>query len=224
MKKHAFLITSAFSAMLLLAACNSTETPTPTEEEETAGTVNETNNTQNGAAEGEDTTADTGTEETNESTNTIEYVENGQPKKAETVTTVSPQQDYTISLAKGFSLEAEEPGRDMVMYDANNEHSMRIELFAKDETTYEEAALQTENTVKITAPEGKYEPYALDSLLTTHKDITNANGYVVTYTEDKDQVVTVVFEKGTKIVRLTVFDTTTAEMTDAFLQMGFTIE
>ncbi|WP_431029302.1 hypothetical protein [Lysinibacillus sp. LZ02] len=222
MKKHAFLITSAFSAMLLLAACNSTETPTPIEEEDTAGTVNETTDTQNGAAEGEDTTADTGTEETNEST--IEYVENGQPKKVETVTTVSPQQDYTISLAKGFSLEAEEPGRDMVMYDANNEHSMRVEILAKDETTYEEAALQTENTVKITAPEGKYEPYALDSLLATHKDIANATGYVVTYTEDKDQVVTVVFEKGTKIVRLTVFDTTAAEMTDAFLQMGFTIQ
>ena len=113
----------------------------------------------------------------------------------------------------------------MLVYDEDDQYSMRIEVFAKDETNnYEEMAQQTENTVAITAPEGQYTSYELKPLLASHQDILNAAGYAATYVEDDDQVVTVIFEKESKIVRLTIFDTTAAEMTEAFLQMGFTIQ
>jgi len=224
MKKYTFVVTSALSAMLLLSACNSTEDSNPVNEEETTGSVNEQTNTQNSATDSADTTVDDSTEEATPSNNTIQYVKNGEQKEVETTMTQSPEQDYEIALAQGFSVEGEEPGRDMLVYDEDDQYSMRIEVFAKDETNYEEMAQQTENTVAITAPEGQYAPYDLESLLDSHKDILNATGYVVTYTEDDDQVVTVIFEKQSKIVRLTIFDTTAAEMTNAFLQMGFTIQ
>ena len=224
MKKYTFVVTSALSVMLLLSACNSTEDSNPVNEEETTGSVNEQTNTQNSATDSTDTTVDDSTEEATPSNNTIQYVKNGEQKEIETTMTQSPEQDYEIALAQGFSVEGEEPGRDMLVYDEDDQYSMRIEVFAKDETNYEEMAQQTENTVAITAPEGQYVPYDLESLLDSHKDILNATGYVVTYTEDDDQVVTVIFEKQSKIVRLTIFDTTAAEMTKAFLRMGFTIQ
>ena len=224
MKKYTFVVTSALSVMLLLSACNSTEDSNPVNEEETTGSVNEQTNTQNSATDSADTTVDDSTEEATPSNNTIQYVKNGEQKEVETTMKQSPEQDYEIALAQGFSVVGEEPGRDMLVYDEDDQYSMRIEVFAKDETNYEEMAQQTENTVAITAPEGQYAPYDLESLLASHKDILNATGYVVTYTEDDDQVVTVSFEKQSKIVRLTIFDTTAAEMTNAFLQMGFTIQ
>ena len=224
MKKYTFVVTSALSVMLLLSACNSTEDSNPVNEEETTGSVNEQTNTQNSANDRADTEVDDSVQETTPSNTTIQYKKNGEQKEVETTMTQSPEQDYEIALAQGFSIEGEEPGRDMLVYDEDDQYSMRIEVFAKDETNYEEMAQQTENMVAITAPEGQYTPYELESLLASHKDILNATGYVVTYTEDDDQVVTVIFEKQSKIVRLTIFDTTAAEMTNAFLQMGFTIQ
>lgn len=225
MKKYTFFVTSALSVVLLLAACNSTEDSNPVKEEETTGSVNEQTNTQNSANDRADTEVDDTVQETTPSNPTIQYEKNGEQKEVVTTMTKSPEQDYEIALAQGFSVEGEEPGRDMLVYDENDQYSMRIEVFAKDETNnYEELAQQTENTIAITAPEGQYTLYELEPLLASHKDILNAAGYVVTYTEDDDQVVTVIFEKESKIVRLTVFDTTAAELTDAFLQMGFTIQ
>lgn len=225
MKKYTFFVTSALSVVLLLAACNSTEDSNPVKEEETTGSVNEQTNTQNSANDRADTEVDDTVQETTPSNPTIQYEKNGEQKEVVTTMTKSPEQDYEIALAQGFSVEGEEPGRDMLVYDENDQYSMRIEVFAKDETNnYEELAQQTENTVAITAPEGQYTLYELEPLLASHKDILNAAGYVVTYTEDDDQVVTVIFEKESKIVRLTIFDTTAAELTDAFLQMGFTIQ
>ena len=224
MKKYTFIVTSALSAILLLSACNSTEDSNPVNEEETTGSVNEQTNTQNSASDSADTIVDDSTQETTPSTNSTQHVENSEQEEVETTMTQSPEQDYEIALAQGFSIEGEEPGRDMLVYDEDDQYSMRIEVFAKDETNYEEMAQQTEHTVAITAPEGQYTPYELEPLLASHKDILNAAGYVVTYTEDDDQVVTVIFEKESKIVRLTIFDTTAAEMTNTFLQMGFTIQ
>ena len=224
MKKYTFIVTSALSAILLLSACNSTEDSNPVNKEETTGSVNEQNDTQNSANDNEDTTVDISTEEATLSNYTIQYVENEKQIEVETTMTQSPEQDYKIALGQGFSLEGEEPGRDMLMYDEDHQYSMRIEVFAKNETTYEEMAQQTENTVAITAPEGQYTQYDLASLLESHHDILHAAGYIVTFTEDDDQVLTVIFEKESKIVRLTIFDKTAAEMTNAFLQMGLTIQ
>ena len=225
MKKYTFIATSALLAMLVLSACNSTENSAPVKEEETTDSVNEQTNAENNESDREETTTvDDSTQDTTPSNDTIEYEKNGEQEEFETTMKQSPQQDYKLALSQGFSLVGEEPGRDLLMYDKDNQYSMRIEVFAKDETTYEEMAQQTENTIAITAPEGQYAPYELKTLLDSHTDILHATGYVVTYTEDDEQVVTVIFEKESKIVRLTIFDTTASEMTNTFLQMGLTIQ
>ena len=108
MKKYTFVVTSALSVMLLLSACNSTEDSNPVNEEETTGSVNEQTNTQNSATDSADTTVDDSTEEATPSNNTIQYVKNGEQKEVETTMTQSPEQDYEIALAQGFSVVGED--------------------------------------------------------------------------------------------------------------------
>ncbi len=233
MKKHTLLFTSALSAMLLLAACNTTEEDETPVDEQTAGSVDETTDTQDEGAENEETSNEPSDETSEENAgedaanppSTIQYVdENGQQQEATTAWTTSPEQDYEIALAEGFSLNAEEPGRDMVTYDANDQISMRIETFSKDETHYEEMARQTESNVGVTAPEGNYQPYEIKDLVAENEDVQHAAGFIVTYPEDEEQVVTVIYEKESKIVRLTVFDRTASEVTNALLEMGMTVK
>jgi outer membrane biogenesis lipoprotein LolB len=246
MKKQTLLFTSALSAMLLLAACNTTEDDNSPVDEQTAGSTDETTDTQDKGKENEEETSDGASEETSNGTSeetsdeasgenagenaegaqsTIQYVdEKGQQQEAKLSWTTSPEQDYEIALAEGFTLTAEEPGRDMVAYEANEQISMRIETFSKDETNYEEMAQQTESTVGVTAPDGQYQPYDIKNLIEKNKEIQHAAGYIVTFAEDEEQVVTVIYEKESKIVRLTVFDRTSSEVTDALLEMGLTVK
>ncbi|MGM9949798.1 MAG: hypothetical protein ACI33P_06710 [Lysinibacillus sp.] len=234
MKKHTLLFTSALSAMLLLAACNTTEEDETPVDEQTAGSESETTDTQDEGAGNEEATSDeTSTETSGEDAgegaesppSTIQYTdENGQPQESNMAWTTSPEQDYEMALAEGFTLVAEEPGRDMVTYDANNEISMRVETFSKDETHYEEMARQTESTVGVTAPDGNYQPYEMKDLVAENEDVLHAAGFIVTYPEDEEQVVTVIYEKESKIVRLTVFDRTASEITNALLEMGMTVK
>ena len=234
MKKHTLLFTSALSAMLLLAACNTTEEDETPVDEQTAGSVDEATDTQDeGTGNEEETSDETATETSEEDAGeeaasppaTIQYTdENGQPQEAATTWTSSPEQGYEIALAEGFTLVAEEPGRDMVTYDANDEIAMRIETFSKDETHYEEMARQTESNVGVSAPDGNYQPYEMKDLVAENKDVLHATGFITTYPEDEEQVVTVIYEKEEKIVRLTVFDRAASEVTDALLEMGMSVK
>lgn len=237
MKKQTLLFTSALSAMLLLAACNSTEEDkTPVDDEQTAGSVDETNETedegkenvegtQNGTSEEAAGETETAGEDTESTSSSIQYVdEKGEKKESNLSWTTSPEHDYEIALAEGFSLTAEEPGRDMVTYDANDQISMRIETFSKDDINYEEMASQTESNVGLTAPDGQYQPYDIQSLIEKNKEVQHATGFIATFAEDGEQVVTVVYEKESKIVRLTVFDRTSSNVTNALLEMGLTVK
>lgn len=236
MKKQTLIFTSALSAMLLLAACNSTEDDKTPVDEQTAGSVDESTETEDeskGNEEGtqndetsEEATEDTAGEDTESTPPSVQYVdEKGEQQESNLSWTKSPEQDYEIALAEGFSLTAEEPGRDMVTYEGNDQISMRIETFTKDNTTdYEEMARDTESTVGLTAPDGQYQPYDIQNLVEKNKEIQHATGFIATFAEDEEQVVTVIYEKESKIVRLTVFDRTSSEVTDALLEMGLTVK
>ncbi|KGR83904.1 hypothetical protein [Lysinibacillus odysseyi] len=234
MKKQTLLFTSALSAMLLLAACNTTEKDDTPVDDQTTGSVDETTKTEDGSNENKEETANGSSEDTTEENagkdveNTLPSIqyedENGQKKESKLSWTTSPEQDYEIALAEGFSLTAEEPGRDMVTYNANDQISMRVETFSKDDTDYEEKARETESTVGLTAPDGQYQPYDIQSLVEKNKEIQHATGFIATFAEDDDQVVTVIYEKDSKIVRLTVFDRTSSKVTNALLEMGLTVK
>lgn len=231
MKKNYLFLTTVLFAMLFVSACNETEKPDSEKdkiEESSAEAPIQDNEDTNEAEQNEQQQTDEQQSNEEQQLNdnqktTITYSVNGKKVTAETVVVTSGTQNYKMMVAKDFTLTNEEPGRDMLIYNQNDAHSMTIETFSKEDTNYEEIKKETEDTIAITAPEGKYEQGNINSYLQSN-NIKNAANYIVKYEEDQEQVVTAVFEKDNIIARLTIFDNLQSEFTDAFLQMGFTIQ
>ncbi|WP_332649605.1 hypothetical protein [Lysinibacillus sp. 54212] len=236
MKKHYLFITTILCAMLFVTACNETEEPvsendpvednsaqTPNKEnEESDGEVS--NDAESNEEQVNDDQQSTNEQQTNnEQQTTITYPKNGKEVTTETAAITSESQHYKMMITKDFTLTAEEPGRDMLIYKQNDKRSMRIETFNKKDTNYEDFVKETEETISLIAPEGKYEPGDVTPYVKSNS-IENAAMFTVKYEEDGEQVVTAVFEKEDRIVRLSVFDSLQPELTNAFLQMGFTIQ
>lgn len=231
MKKYSFLVASAITASLVLAACGTTEDTQPDNEKQPSTTVESADT----AETTEPTTATETTETSNESTTETETADqpssNDQtnsttpekPIAADIAYTASPEQNYEISLKQGYTLTAEEPGRDMVINDANDRISMRIEAYNKSDVNYKELAQTAQQTVEVTAPDGKYETLDVTASLAAHSDVLNAVAYKIVYTEDAEQAVTVVVEKQDKIIQLTIFDSIDSKFTNELLEMGFSV-
>lgn len=227
MKKNVGLFSTVCLTLLLLTACNTEEEPqqgmeepaneeiTPTEEinkdekTETNEKVNEPKET-----EGQLNPAKT---KENEVTNDITYSTNGDEITEETTTVDS--NNYSLQLIPGFTLTPEEPGKDMLYFEENDKISMRIETIPATQATYDDIVANTEETV---AAIGEYEPFPIDQYIGNHSEISKAIAYTVTFETEK--IVMIVFEKGDIIVRLTVYDDTSVDLTDAMVKMGLTIQ
>lgn len=232
MKKTLLLIT--LSSLLLLAACNTTE-PVKEEEQPTNST---TNNEENGVQNLEENLTEeaeeeeqnsgqsspTNQEETNneaeETTNTITYYSNGKEMTGSTTQIESPHQNYTMNLLKGFTLTAEEPGRDMVLFDNDHAISMRIELFESTDYVYDELLANTKDSALAIAPNGQYKELDL-----TNTDLDeNIKEIDTFYVElESETISTILFNKNDKFIRLTIYDDT-SDLKDALLKMGLSIQ
>ncbi len=230
MKKYSLLIASALSA-LLLAACGTTEDAIPVEGKTTESNSIEQAETQTEATSENDAAINEvekkaemqTTEPAKEASTAAASLQSSKTAAATATYTTSPEQDYEVILQDGFSLMAEEPGRDMITYDANDQIWMRVKTMTKEETTYEELAQSTKETAAATAPDGIFETISSAELLAKHADILNATGYKVVHREDDLQTLNIVFEKSEKLVELTIFDTKEAALTDTLLNIGFSI-
>lgn len=226
MKTNMKLFSTAFLALLLLTACNTAEEPKqasePTNEEVNTDEKIETNEQQvtepqiNEPQETEEQPSSTKEEEP-ANTNSITYTTNGDEVTEETTTIDS--ENYSIQTIPGFILTPEEPGKDMLYLEENDEVSMRIETMSTNTTTYDKIIANTEETM---AAIGEYESFPVDSYVESHSDISKASAYMVTFETEK--VIMVVFEKGNMISRLTIYDNTTVDLTDAMIKMGLTIQ
>lgn len=214
MKKKNLLLVAMLFAMLLLVACNTTEAPPTTEpatdsvtttgeEEKDSGEINETDEKQKNSTENDPVTED-GPKTT--------------PNDKENTTKVSGD-NYTVEIAQGFTFTPEEPGKDVILYDENDKVSMRIEALTKNDTTYQDLITNTEDWMNAVSEQ--YETNNIDALL-TDQSISNAASYIAKFEDEK--VITVVFEKGNLLVRLTVFDQNDVNLTDQLIKMGFTIQ
>lgn len=219
--KKTLLIFSLITA-LMLAACDEkpkTEAQTPetnTEDQTTAN--NET--TDNSEQATDNNKPNTDEQQSEVKSETISYVSNNKTETAVAEKTKSPQQDYTIELLQGFTLTAEEPGKDMLMYNDNPDTSMRIEVLDASELSFDELLTNTTDTVQAVASSKDYKEYNLTS--TKLKDtIKNMHTFLVEF--ENDTVLTLLYETKGKFVRLTIFDNE-ADLKDAFVQMGLTIE
>ena len=214
--------------MLLLAACNTDETQIPKTSASIDEATNENDiNEQPEVAPQEPTVEEEPTEQSKQvqdskNDSTLTYVSNSQEFTEKTTISASNELNYTIQHFTNFTLSAEEPGKDMLMYNDNDALSMRIEVFATADASFADIVTDTENSTLAIAPEGKFTEIDLTTYIEDRDEILNSSSFLVEYESDK--VVSVIYELEDKILRLTVYDDYMTDLTDAFLQMGFTIQ
>lgn len=222
MKKNIGFILTIILSITVLVACNtkqdSTTEPSSSDTNETVtdnanGTEEKTTPTENDTEQSTDTITTT-TE--NEST-TISYTSKGKNFDEKT-TTVSGEQ-YSIQVIPGFTLTPEEPGKDVLMYDEDDTVSMRIESMSINDTTFNELVANTEET--IAAINEQYEPFELTPYVGEHS-LKNSTSYIANF--ENESVIAVVFEKGDRLVRLTIYDNKEAELSEAMIKMGLSIK
>lgn len=238
MKKTFTTISALLLLSATLAACN-----TETGEPNTSTAANETPQTEqnetetNKQPENEETTTPATTEpeqnegEATELTETkpqqtdeqatLTYRSNGQTYQEAVTTSKSTEMNYTIEHFKSYTLESEEPGIDHLLYNADDNFSMQIEVLTKDEVKFEDVKASVNET--MTAISSDVKELDLNATLEQHKDIIQIVGYETTL-EDANKVIKVAFERDNMFVKLTIYDSVAADLQDAFLQMGLTIQ
>lgn len=220
-------IITLFLSIIVLAACNTTEDSTSDENsatvtEQTEGKeVNESVDTEEPSAEDSQQEETDSTQEgksaAEESTDSITFSSKGE-SKTEEVTSVSSEQ-YTIKVIPGFTLTPEEPGKEMLYFDEDDSISMRIEAMTTNDTAFEDLVAGTEET--MTAVSSEYEQYDISTII-ENANLENAAAYIANF--GTEEVISVVFEKEDKLVRLTVYDNEEADLSEAMIKMGLTIE
>lgn len=226
MKKNILLLTGL--CVLLLAACNTTSTePIKDEEQSTSdstsnGSSEQTKNDEE--AQKNEESGNVNQEENSDNseektTHSITYLSKGKEIKESTTQVNSPQQNYTIDLLNGYTLTAEEPGRDMVLYNDNNAISMRIEVFNKADVKFDDVLANTTDTVMAIAPDGQYDKINLTNI-NLDENIKKIDTFYVEL--ESETVSTILFEKNNIYVRLTIYDDK-SDLKDALLKMGLSI-
>ncbi|MGA4516554.1 chemotaxis protein [Solibacillus silvestris] len=242
MKKTIYQVGAVVILSAFLAACNTdTDEPTttnaakeePTETEEVQNEeeqeTNETSETseadESSSAQQEETTEsseETKAEQEDKSdTTTLTYISNGQPFEEKVVTSKSDEMNYTIQHLENYTLTSEEPGVDSLLNNADETTSMQIEVVKKEVVTFDQLKESAKETISAIAPENTKD-LDLASTLTERKEILNIVGYEALLEDEK--VVKVVIERENLFVTLTIYDNVQADLTDAFLQMGLTIQ
>ena len=146
----------------------------------------------------------------------ITYMQNGNVQTAPTNFLTSTEQPFGLEVMNGFTLVAEEPGKDQLIYDADTRITMAIETYTLGETTYDElfnSALEEAGTLGEASPIEEL-PY--------HDNIANIAAFDVTI--DNDKVVVMAIETPSTLAKFTMYDTPETDLTQAMIQMAATIK
>ena len=221
---------TTMSALLLLsatlAACN-----TDTNEPHTTTAANKDPQTEQTDATSQSNTDQTTkpTEENTEPEQAAEPTEQAttltysslEKTVSDTVTTsTSEEMNYTIAHFDNFTLQAEDPGIDQLIYNNDDQLSMQIEVIAKEDITFDDINASAVETMAAISADVNTLDFA--AILEQRTDVLNMAGYE-TVLEETDKVVKIVLERDNMFVTLTIYDTA-ADLQDAFLQMGLTIQ
>ncbi|KPN96673.1 hypothetical protein [Lysinibacillus sp. ZYM-1] len=226
MQKKLFSILALLLTAVLVVGCNTSE--------KTGDSDAQQNEPSNTAADqkpsGDETAGETQEEDdtpASNETNTedaskqpqkdVTYKQNGVDKTEKATESKSVDQSYKLQQLPGFTLTQEEPGKDMLVSNDDDEVFMRIETieasqssFTEVKTTMQDYMNAVGETVALTTDE-----------LAVFKDVQNIEGYVVDF--DTEKVLGVVFEKDGIITKLTIHDNDKQDLTDAMLNMAATI-
>lgn len=223
MKKNIRFLITIFLSIMVLAACNTAEQPSsePNDDSVTSNGDNDNVNSEEQPNEDEqvkdDEQQEGSTTDTNEESTSITFTSNDK-EYTEDITPISGE-TYTLQAIPGFALTAEEPGKDILYYEKDDSVSMRIEAIS-DNDSFDEKVANTEET--MAAINEQYEKFDLTPYISKTNNIENSAAYIANF--ENEEVIAVVFEKGDKIVRLTIYDNEEYDFSDAMIKMGLTIE
>ncbi|MEK4384940.1 chemotaxis protein [Solibacillus sp. FSL W7-1464] len=242
MKKSIYQVGAVVILSAFLAACNTdTDEPTTsnaaseepteteqvqTEEQQETSETNETNESDDSSTDQNEESTEPSEEtkaeqEDKDDTDTLTYISNGQTFEEKAVTSTSDEMNYTIQHLENYTLTSEEPGVDSLLNNADEKTSMQIEVVKKEDVTFDQLKESAKETISVIAPESTKD-LDLTSTLEERKEIINIVGYEALLEDEK--VVKVVIERDNLFVTLTIYDNVQADLTDAFLQMGLTIQ
>ncbi|MFK5708530.1 hypothetical protein [Lysinibacillus boronitolerans] len=225
MQKKLVSILALLLTAVLVVGCNTSDKTgdSDAQQNEPSNTASDQKPSGNTAGESneeeEDTPAanDTNTEDAKQPQQDVKYVQKGVDKTEKATESASVDQSYKLQQLPGFTLTQEEPGKDMLVSNDDDEVFMRIETIEASQSSFEEVKTTMQDymnavgeTVALTAEE-----------LAAFKDVQNIEGYVVDF--DTEKVIGVVFEKDGLITKLTIHDNDEQDLTDAMLKMAATI-
>jgi hypothetical protein len=228
MKKTWILFASLTLAISMLSACNSSnesngkedESTTQVETDKTNGeetpeeVVEETEETEEVAEEQQPASEERGPEKT------LTYLVNEEVKEDTAKLTDSDEQNYSLYKLDGYTLTGEEPNKDSLYLDENPAVFMRVETISKDDASYQIIADNMVETIAAVSV-GKEPVEIAKDKLPQGEGVLNPIGYETTF--ELGTVSGYVFEQGNLIVRLSIFDQQSVNLTDSFLKMGETV-
>jgi len=222
--KNILYFTMVIMTAVFLIGCTSGEKEgTPDNNgTKTNNSSNVTNENPNQSGQGgEKVTPNQPTENKTDEENKLTYTSKGKEISIATKVVESENQNFKISLLPDFSLSAEEPGKDVILFDSNDRVFMRIETIAVTDSNYKDMLQATEEFMRASSNDGTTTEDANVAKLAP-STAKNASAFVNNSGEDKTTAL--LFETDELFVRLTVFDTKSLDLTDAFLKMGTTID
>ncbi|CAM3096249.1 hypothetical protein FITA111629_03175 [Filibacter tadaridae] len=206
MKRKLNLLYVAAATAILLSACG-TDTENENKDVKTNGTAGTTQE------------VETDTESVDDGTDPVPESQKVVLKDA--ILTESDEQDYSIYLLPTYTLTSEEPGRDSLYVEGEEEIFMRIETMKKEDGTFD-YLVENMNEILKAASDGNAPVELTDEeKLPSGEDISTVKASKVQ--TETGTVTGIVFERGDMIVRLTLFDSPKEEHTENFVRMGETI-
>jgi len=207
-KKHLFLSSSILTIGMLFAACGSPDTA-----EEDTGAAPEEAAEEIVEEETDDSVpAEEAVEDTEEATEETAAGEVPVEAELDGTLTQSDEQGYELTVLEGYQLSAEEPGKDALFVSDNSAVFMRIETFTPEEVDFASAEENMQQTLQAVNPDE--EPAEVADF--DGAGFTQSSAYEIPSAEGT--VTGIVYEKEDLIVRLTIFDDSSANAT-----MGKTI-
>ncbi|RLJ90314.1 hypothetical protein [Planococcus citreus] len=208
MKKNALFIPAILTAGILLTGCGTADLAGEEPETEPAETTEE---------ESSDTTQDMETpEEAPEEPEASSGNEHSETSEGEL--TMSDNQAYQLYVLDGYEFTAEEPNRDVIFLQENDAIFMRVETYYPSDIDFDELVSNTQDTVQASNPDAELAEFTdYDS-----SAFSNSAAYEVETAEG--HVTGIAFESDNIVVRVTIFDHSTVEARDDFIQMAQTIE
>lgn len=222
MQKKLMSMLMLLLAAILVVGCNTTDKTEDSDalQKDPSNTANQETPLDNESDEDEleapDQT-DTSTNIPSTQEQDLNYVQNGVDKNTKATESKSVDQNYKLHQLPGFTLSQEEPGKDIIISNDDDNVFMRVETVSTSETSYDDVK---SSLVEYMNAVGETTPLSTEEL-TAFKNDKNSEGYVVHF--DDEKVVGVVIEKEGLIVKLTIHDNKTQDLTAAMLAMAATI-